>query len=205
MPDCPAGEHPTVCTIGHSSQPIDAFIELLKIHGIRAVADVRSSPYSQYAPQFNAEPVKAAITAAGIRYAFLGHEIGGRPTGPEFYDDAGYVLYWRLAQSAPFLHGIERLLNGIRRYRTAVMCSEENPIECHRRLLIGRVLAGRGVQVLHIRHDGRIQTEDDVAGEEKAAKRDSGQLSLFEVEVTPEWKSTRSVLHAKQQPNSSEH
>jgi len=205
MPDRTAAQKPTACTVGHSSQPIEAFIALLKAHEIEAVADARSSPYSQYAPQFNAEPVKAAVTAAGIRYAFLGHEIGGRPNGQEFYDDAGYVLYWRLAQSAAFLHGIERLLNGIRRYRTAVMCSEENPAECHRRLLIGRVLAERGVQVFHIRHDGRVQTEDDVSREEKAARRDSGQLSLFDVEATPEWKSARSVLHAKQQPSSSEH
>ena len=204
MNDAAGQTQPTIFTIGHSNQPIEAFIELLRANSVEVVADVRSSPYSQYATQFNAEQVKAAIIAAGIKYVFMGHELGGKPAGSEFYDGAGYVLYWRLAQSPAFLAGIARLLKGIRNYRTAIMCSEENPAECHRRLLIGRVLAERGVTVLHVRHDGAAQSEADIVREEEAAKPNSGQLSLFEIEDKPEWKSTRSVSPAKQPPNSSE-
>ena len=204
MNDTAGQTPPTIFTIGHSSQPIEAFVELLRANKIDVLADARSSPYSKYAPQFNAESVKAAAVAAGIKYVFMGHELGGKPAGSEFYDAAGYVLYSRLAQSPPFLAGITRVLNGIRTCRTAILCSEENPAECHRRLLVGRVLAERGVNVLHIRHDGSIQSEADILREEKAAKPNSGQLALFDIEDKPEWKSTRSVSPAKQPPNSSE-
>ena len=86
--------------------------------------------------------------------------------------------------------------------RVAVMCSEEDPAACHRRLLIGRVLMGQGVTVQHIRGDGRLQSEEELAREQEEATR-SPQLSLFEIEETPPWRSARSVLPKKAQPGSS--
>jgi len=72
----------------------------------------------------------------------------------------------------------------------AMLCAEENPAACHRRLLIGRVLLNRGIQVDNIRGDGRIQTEAEVAAETNPNK---DQLALFEkVEAEP-WKSIPAI------------
>ena len=175
-----------VLTIGHSNHQIGHFLDLLKSHGVQVVADTRSQPYSEYSSHFDQNPLKKALEAEGIRYVFLGRELGGRPDGDEFYDDQGHVLYDRVSETHVFREGLSRLESGIREYEVAMLCAEENPTACHRRLLVGRVLLDRGIQVDHIRGDGRIQTEDEVAAETDP-NRD--QLTLFEkVEAEP-WKS----------------
>jgi uncharacterized protein (DUF488 family) len=174
-----------VLTIGHSNHQVEHFLDLLKSHSVQVVADTRSYPYSEYATQFDQKPLKMALEADSIRYVFLGRELGGRPDGDEFYDDQGHVLYDRVAETELFQEGVLRLEKGIREYKVAMLCAEENPAACHRRLLIGRVLLNRGIQVDHIRGDGRIQTEAEVAAETNPTK---DQLALFEkVEAEP-WK-----------------
>ncbi len=153
----------TIFTIGHSNHELDHFICLLKSNKIDVLVDVRSHPYSRFASHFSKNDLKKAIQANGIKYLFLGKELGGQPVGSEFYDSDGFVLYSRLAESPLFLEGIERLMDGIKTYRVALMCSEKNPSNCHRRLLVGRVLSNRGAQVHHIRGDGRLQSEDEIA------------------------------------------
>ena len=192
----------TVFTIGHSNLAMETFRGLLLRHGIEVVADVRSSPYSQYASHFNRETLSAAITGAGIEYCFLGDALGGRPPGDDFYDGQGRVLYDRVAASSAFRQGIDRLVRMARNRRTALLCSEEDPTDCHRRRLIGRVLLERQVPVIHIRGDGRAETEEDVAREERM-RQTGGQLSLFEVEEADSWRSTRSVSRARPLPSSS--
>ncbi|MCD6306196.1 MAG: hypothetical protein J7M32_07910, partial [Deltaproteobacteria bacterium] len=86
-----------------------------------------------------------------------------------------------------------------------LMCSEENPANCHRRLLVGRVLTEKGVQVQHIRGTGRVQSEDEAAREADQIKKDDGQQSLFDAKEVPEWKSTQSVLQKRAPKNSSMH
>src|SRR5438045_2906232 len=180
-------------TIGHSNHALDTFIGLLEAHAIQALVDVRSQPYSKYTPHFESRPLKAAVTAREILYLYLGKELGGRPDGAAFYDADGYVRYDLVAESALFLEGIARLKQGIQKYRVAAMCAEEDPAGCHRRLLIGRVLAARGTTVLHIRADGSLQPEEEF-GTTGAPQPPSGQLTLFpDVEVRA-WKSIRSVL-----------
>ena len=115
-------------------------------------------------------------------------------SGPQFYDSDGYVLYSKIAESPMFIEGIDRLLKGIKKYKIALTCSEENPATCHRRLLIGRVLSDCAVEILHIRSDSRIQTEEDILQENKKSKRNDSQQSLFEAEKRIDWKSTRPVL-----------
>ncbi len=179
-----------VLTIGHSNHQVEHFLDLLKSHAVQVVADTRSYPYSEYATQFDQKPLKMALEADGIRYVFLGRELGGRPDGDEFYDDQGHVLYDRVAETELFQEGVSRLEKGIREYKVAMLCAEENPAACHRRLLIGRVLLNRGIQVDHIRGDGRIQTETEVAAETNPNK---DQLALFEkVEAEP-WKSIPAI------------
>jgi len=193
---------PTIYTIGHSNHPVEIFLGLLRQHGIATVVDVRSSPYCRFAVHFNKEDLQGRLRTEGVRYLLLGDVLGGRPEGEEFYDRQGYVLYDRVAQSRAFQSGLGELLREAAACRVAVMCGEEDPTGCHRRLLIGRVLAQQGVRILHIRGDGRVQTEPEVAGEEEF-RRTRGQLTLFDIREPDEWKSTRSVSRGKPQPNSS--
>jgi len=148
--------------------------------------------------------LKARVTAAGIKYLFLGAELGGRPRGEEFYDADGHVLYWRVAESPAFLEGISRLEAGIQKYKVAIMCSEENPAVCHRRLLIGRVLVMRGITITHIRGDGQVQTDAELAVEGKGRDGEDHQVMLFKDQGTDTWKSIRSVLQRGKRPTSSE-
>jgi len=186
-------------TIGHSNHPVELFLGLLRDRQVEIVADTRSQPYSKYSPQYDQEALQTALAASGIRYLFLGRELGGRPAGAEFYDAEGHVLYDRVAASPLFQEGLARLEKDLREFRVALVCSEENPAGCHRRLLIGRVLGEHGFAIEHIRGDGRLQTEAELIREETG---DDSQLSLFEHDVIPQWKSIPSVL-PKKRPSSS--
>jgi uncharacterized protein (DUF488 family) len=189
-----------VLTIGHSNHTTEHFLDLLKSHSIQVVVDTRSQPYSKYSTQFDQKELKQALSHAGIRYLYLGRELGGRPEGEEFYNEGGHVLYDRVATTDLFQEGLARLERGIREYQVAVLCAEENPAACHRRLLVGRVLLDHGIQVEHIRGDGRIQTEEVVAAETEP-NRD--QLQLFQTAEAEPWKSIPSVLRKKRPNNSS--
>jgi uncharacterized protein (DUF488 family) len=187
-------------TIGHSNHPFEFFLGLLRDQRVELVADTRSQPYSKYAPQYDQEALRAALAASGIRYLFFGRELGGRPSGAEFYDAEGHVLYDRVAASPLFQEGLARLEKDLRELRVALLCSEENPAACHRRLLIGRVLGEHGFDIQHIRGNGRLQPEAELLHEETG---DDSQLSLFEHDVIREWKSIPSVLPKKRQSSSS--
>ena len=191
MPDR-AAEPPTVWTVGHSNHPLEVFLDLLGAHRIEVLVDVRSAPYSSYASQFNKEALPGPLAERSIKYLFMGDCLGGRAEGDEFYDAEGHVRYDRVAARPEFQEGIARLLDGLARFRVALMCGEEDPTGCHRRLLIGRVLAGRNVQVVHLRGDGGTQTEPELAAEEEFRKT-RGQLTLFDLEGEDPWRSSRSV------------
>ena len=186
-------ETSTIFTIGHSSLDTESFIRLLKDNSIDIVVDVRSNPYSRYAPQFSKNNIQDSMETNSIKYLFLGKELGGKPSGREYYDSRGYVLYSKIADALSFKKGIKRLIKGTRAYRIALMCSEENPANCHRMLLIGRVLADNGVKTLHIRSDARIQSDDDIIDESNKLKNRNGQQQLFRDIDKPDWKSAQPV------------
>jgi len=196
-----SNEERKIFSIGHSNLLIEQFLALLEAHGIEVLVDVRSKPYSAYARQYDMEPLRASISLAGLQYLYLGRELGGHPDSSDFYDAEGHVLYERLAQSEAFQRGLARLEAEMEARRIAVMCSEENPACCHRRVLIGRVLAARGASLDHIRADGRVQTEADLKFEETG-----GQGDLFADSEDPTtWRrSTQSVSQRKPRPSSSE-
>jgi uncharacterized protein (DUF488 family) len=202
MTDKPSETPPRVFTIGHSNHPIETLLELLREHQVEVVADVRSSPYSGYTPHFNKEAIERTLRERGIEYLFVGNMLGGRPPGEEFYDDDQHVLYDRLAESPGFKKGIETVLDAARSRRVALLCGEEDPVGCHRRLLVGRVLHAAGADIVHIRGDGRLQTEAHLAADEEF-RRTKGQLTLFEPEETDAWRSTRSASRKGPQPSSS--
>ena len=150
-------EEPTVFTIGHSNHPLDGFLALLGAHRISAVADVRSAPRSRFNPQFDREALAAALEARGVRYVFLGRELGGRPADPACYDEDGRVVYERVAETPGFKSGIARVVDGAARHRIALMCAEKEPLDCHRTTLVARALAALGVEVAHILADGGLE------------------------------------------------
>jgi uncharacterized protein (DUF488 family) len=193
-----------VLTIGHSNRPMDEFLALLKQHAVEVLADVRSQPHSKYVPHFDSAKLQRAVEAAGVQYVFLGQELGGMPEGREFYDAEGHAVYSRIAASEPFRRGIARLLEGIRKYRVAIMCSEEDPSNCHRRLLVSKVLMEQGVGVKHIRGDGRVQPEQELVRQEETGKVNQMELG-FVVRDEETWKSTQSVSRRKRPSSSSEH
>ena len=159
-----------VFTIGHSNHPLDRFVALLKQHGVTAVADVRSVPYSRFNPHFSGDSLQRSLVGQGIRYVFLGAELGGRPDDPSCYE-GGRVVFGRLASTEAFRSGIERIVRGADAYRIALLCAEKDPLNCHRGLLVARALADRGVVVKHILADGSLEAHEstmerllDVAG-----------------------------------------
>jgi uncharacterized protein (DUF488 family) len=184
--------HParTIWTIGHSNHTFERFAELLRMERIEFVVDVRSYPYSRFAEQFNREHIEVALRNADTRYLFMGDKLGGRPSHDEHYDEQGRALYDRMADQDTFRSAIQRLVRGCREHRVALMCSEAEPRDCHRRLLVGKVLADHGVELRHILADGAVLIEDVVTlGEEDT------QESLFGKEAV--WRSTRSVSHRR--------
>lgn len=142
-----------VLTIGHSTHSYERFLELLRMAGVTAIADVRTSPYSRHFPHFSQDTLKDELRIDSIAYSFLGNELGGRPRERKFYCD-GVADYEKMAEAPEFNKGLDRVIEGTKKYRIALMCSEHDPLDCHRCLLVGRALAARGVAVKHILADG---------------------------------------------------
>jgi uncharacterized protein (DUF488 family) len=189
--DCQNDE---VWTVGHSNHELGDFLSLLRGADIEVLADIRSGPSSRFSPHFNRILLENAVTRAGTKYAFMGDALGGRPDDPSCYDDDNYVLYDMIARTERFRHGIVSLQASIRKFRVAVMCSEEKPQDCHRRLLVGKVLCDEGVVLHHIRSDGRIDDEVSVA------LHADPQLSLLS--ESRRWRSARPVAR-RSRPKSS--
>ena len=151
----------SVYTIGHSTHSQERFNELLKLHGITALCDVRTQPYSRNNPQFNRETLKEALRLAGIAYVYLGRELGARSDDRCCYEN-GKVQYDRLAATSVFQDGLERVQEGMKTYRVAIMCAEKEPLDCHRTILVSRHLEKRGIDVQHIHADGHLEAHADV-------------------------------------------
>lgn len=170
-----------IFTVGHSTHEFEDFVSLLKQHGIDAVADVRSVPYSRWQPQFNREDLAEALKSRGIAYVFLGKELGARSDDPQCYEN-GRVQYRALAETSLFQSGIKRVRDGSKRRCIALMCSEKDPLDCHRTILVARELVATGVDVAHILENGSLEPHDETM------KRLSEQLRLpaQDLFLTPE-------------------
>ena len=148
-----------IYTIGHSDLTIAAFVEHLLRNRITTLSDVRSSPYSRLHSQFNREPLKRELLQNNIGYAFLGKELGARSEQPECYIN-GKVQFDILARQPLFLEGLNRVIKGLEKYRIALMCSEKDPLNCHRTILVAHQLHNRGIAVKHILYDGSVEPHD---------------------------------------------
>lgn len=145
-----------VYTIGHSNHEFSKLLALLRLHDVTAVGDVRSAPYSKRYPQFSREPLEKALREAGIAYVFLGKELGARSDDPLCYEK-GSVKYDRLARTALFQSGLDRVERGLEQFTLALLCAEKEPLHCHRTLLVARNVEARGIRVEHILEDGSVE------------------------------------------------
>jgi uncharacterized protein (DUF488 family) len=143
-------------TIGHSTHSITDFLDLLALHEIQAIADVRSQPYSRMFPHFSRPALEPTLKREGIYYVFLGRELGARREEPECYV-GNAVSYERIACTLAFRKGLDRLRRGIESYRIALLCAERDPLDCHRTILVARH-ASRFAEIMHILADGRLET-----------------------------------------------
>lgn len=168
-----------VFTLGHSNHPAEHFLELLRANGVTAVADVRSKPYTKYAKHFCREPIERLLRAEGIQYVFLGDQLGGKPDDPELLGADGKPDYACIAATEAFAQGIERLVKGASTHVIALMCGEENPASCHRHHLIAPALHAQGIEVRHIRGDGRVEEDSALRSTANLVSKQE-QLPLFE-------------------------
>lgn len=165
----------SIYTIGHSNHPIEKLLSLLQAHGITTAFDIRTNPSSRFNPQFNRRSLNESLNALGIKYEFLGAEIGGRPKEDRFYDKEGYVLYERLASTPEFRRGIRRIVEASGTTRLALLCTEMDPRDCHRHHLLATYLMERNIKILHILRDESLL--DAASLSEKSPSR---QIPLLE-------------------------
>lgn len=173
-----------IYTIGHSQHNVDYFIDMLKTYNINYLIDVRSMPFSQYASSYNKDILKATLIPCNINYAFMGEYFGARPKNTNLYSEKGYLDFNKMKNSNTFLRGMENVLKGIEQgNRIAFMCTEKDPIECHRAILVGNAFYEQGIDVEHILANNTLQNHSVLN------KRlvdiyfpDRNQLSLFDNE-----------------------
>lgn len=181
-------------TVGHSTQSIEQFIRLLTDHGVSAIADVRSTPYSQHNPQFNREELRNSLKRESISYVFLGKELGAR-SDDECCFVHNKVNYRLLAGTALFKSGINRVIDGARSNRVALMCAERDPLDCHRTILVARELAkgsAEEVKITHILQSGALESHD------AAMKRLVKQLGIPEDDMFRSREATEDFAYEKQ-------
>jgi uncharacterized protein (DUF488 family) len=151
---------PTIYTVGHSTHPIERFLELLGEHRIATLADVRSYPSSRRWPHFNQEPLAAALSRAGVEYRWL-KRLGGRrhskrADSPHVaWTVTAFRSYADYTESADFAEGLDELIAIAAAARTVIMCSEGLWWRCHRRIISDQMIV-RGWEIEDIMPDGKL-------------------------------------------------
>lgn len=169
----------TIYTIGHSNHEPDMFLQLLQQAQIDVLIDVRSNPNSTWAPFANRDNLKNLLNSAGIKYVYMGDTLGGQPSDQESYNhQTGKVDYAVVQERASFKQSITKLLSESKKYKICLMCAEENPIHCHRSLLVSSALTQSGAKILHIRGDKRIQTDEEISKERARVPLNQQRLPL---------------------------
>lgn len=163
----------TIYTIGHSVHPMPKFLDLLAAHHITLVVDTRGQPYSRWNPQFNRERFAAALGQRNIRYLWLGDSLAALPPDKGLYGPDGKPDWVRVIAATGFGQGLDRVMAEAAR-PLAILCAEEDPLRCHRQFLLTPPLLERGASVLHIRGDGRVESEEALRARDRRP-----QLELF--------------------------
>lgn len=179
-------------TIGHTDHSHERFIELLKMHNINYVLDVRSTPYSKFTDQFNREVIADVLKKNGISYTYMGKHFGARQEDKSLYTEDGYLDFEKTRQTDLFISGVNNVIKGINQGNNiTLMCTEKDPFDCHRTIMVSRGFELAGIDVQHIHEDGHLESQDDINQRllknlEKKQKVDIFQTSLFEPQKSVE-------------------
>ncbi len=147
-----------IYTIGHSNHKWETFAHLLIQQGVELLVDIRSNPVSRFAPFANIRKLPSLLEEISVGYEFMGRALGGKPADRSLYDANGKPDYHKMRQRDEFQEAIDRLARMASRRRTAILCSEEDPSQCHRLLLLGPSLEENEFELAHIRADGSVQS-----------------------------------------------
>lgn len=159
-----------IYTIGHSNYSVEKLIDMLKIYDINCVIDIRGTPYSKYNVQYNKETIRKTLTDKGYLYIYMGKEFAAQRMNRSSYTNEGYSDFEKAMRDEHFLEGINRLKNGLDKgYKIALMGAMQDPINCHRAILVGRALREKGFDVKHILHEGTLASQDEL--EEKILEK----------------------------------
>ena len=148
-------------TVGHSDLSAESLVGMLKRQGIIQVIDVRSTPYSRHVPQFNRENIRATLERNSTGYTHMGDVLGGRPQDDRLYDRDGRANYGLIAQEKTFQDAIRQVEQMSENSQIALMCTEADPLRCHRTLLVSQELAGRGADIIHLMRDGQQENHQE--------------------------------------------
>lgn len=169
-----------IFAIGHSNYPYDKLIEMIKKYGIDCVVDIRETPYSKYNTQYNREVLRENLKSRGFTYVYMGHEFGAKRQTKESYNDEGYADFEKVIKEELFLKGIERITKGLQMgYKIVLLGAMQEPIRCHRSIMLGKYLNEKGFDVKYIMHEGNIVNQDYI--EEDLLNKyfsDRNQLSI---------------------------
>ena len=152
-----------IFAIGHSNYPYDKLINMIKKYDINCVVDIRETPYSKYNIQYNKEAFNESLRNSGFLYIYMGKEFGAKRTNKDVYTQEGYADFEKVAKEDIFLNGIERLKKGCQMgYRIVLLGAMQEPIRCHRSILVGKVLNKEGFDVKYIMHEGNLAYQEDI-------------------------------------------
>ena len=152
-----------IYTIGHSNYTIERLIDMLRHYNINCVVDIRGTPYSKYNVQFDKETIRYTLSKAGFIYIYMAKELAAKRINKESYNEEGYSDFEKVIKEKEFLEGIERLKNGCNKgYKIALLGAMQEPIRCHRSILVGRALRENGFNVKHILDDYSIASQEDI-------------------------------------------
>ena len=152
-----------IYTIGHSNYTIERLIDMLKHYNINCVVDIRGTPYSKYNIQFDKETIRYTLSKAGFIYIYMAKELAAKRINKESYNEEGYSDFEKVIKEKEFLEGIERLKNGCNKgYNIVLLGAMQEPIRCHRSILVGKALRKCGFNVKHILDDYSTASQDDI-------------------------------------------
>lgn len=152
-----------IFTIGHTNYSVEKFVDLIRAYNINCVVDVRSTPFSKYTPQFNENNIKSELNKRGIYYLKMGNEFGARRNNRELYTIDGYLDFEKTRKDVEFLKGVERIKQGCNKgFNITLMCTEKDPFDCHRTIMVSKGLKDNGIIINHILPNKEIQSQDKI-------------------------------------------
>lgn len=152
-----------IYTIGHSNYTVEKLIDMLKHYDIDCVVDIRGTPYSKYNVQYNLEAINHTLRKAGFVFIYMGEELAAKRKNKVSYNSEGYSDFEKVVTEESFIKGVNRLKDGCNKgYKIALLGAMQDPIRCHRSILVGRELIKYDFNVKHILDNLIIAYQDDI-------------------------------------------